>query len=231
VTPVPLRRQILVVDDDPNVCAALHAALADGYVVHSASTGAEALTILQGQAIAVILLDAFLTREHGLDLVPRIRKHCAAPVLLITGHSSEELAIRALNAQVNGYLKKPFDVAALRTAVRQLLDGSPPDPADRVRTWLEAHCGKPLRLAALAGQFGLSDRHLRRLFRAAYGQTPQHYLVECRMQRARSLLRDTSLSIKRIAAEVGYPTLLGFRRAFRRRFGMPPAACRADGRK
>jgi YesN/AraC family two-component response regulator len=229
--PTPLRRQILVVDDDPNVRAALHAALADGYVVHSASTGTEALAILQAQPVAVILLDAILTREHGLDLVPRIRKHCIAPILLITGHSSEELAIRALNAHVDGYLKKPVDLAALRTAVQHLLGGSPPDPADQVRTWLEAHCGKPLRLAALAGQFGVSDRHLRRLFRAAYGQTPQHYLAEYRMQRARNLLRDTSLRIKRVAAEVGYPTLLGFRRAFRRRFGIPPAACRADGRK
>lgn len=91
---------ILVVDDDPSVIEALTVALKGTYVVHGAATGKEAYLLLRRHPIASIILDAVLSREHGLDLVEPFRALSRAPIPMLTGHGSEELAVRAFRAGV-----------------------------------------------------------------------------------------------------------------------------------
>jgi DNA-binding response OmpR family regulator len=102
-----------VVDDDASIREALRAALADGYTVHVAASGAEACDMLRAHPVAAIILDAVLRGEHGLDLVERFRKLSPAPIVILTGHGTEELAVRALRVHVAEYLKKPVSVAEL----------------------------------------------------------------------------------------------------------------------
>ena len=63
------------------------------------------------------------------------------------------------------------------------------------------------------------------------GESPMHYLGRWRMALATNYLRRSSLSLARIAEEVGYETDAAFSRAFRREFGMPPAAWRRAATK
>ena len=58
------------------------------------------------------------------------------------------------------------------------------------------------------------------------GQSPMHYLTRWRMALAAGMLRTSSLSITHVAQDVGYETDPAFSRAFRREFGVPPAAWR-----
>jgi DNA-binding response OmpR family regulator len=137
--PAPARPHLLVVDDDPALREALACALADTYVIHLAGTGAQACAVLRAEPIAAIILDAILGDEHGLDLVPRFRALSSAPILLFTGHGSEELASRALWEGVDGYLKKPLDLHELRRATHRLIpqmDGIS-EIAARARRYLE----------------------------------------------------------------------------------------------
>ena len=99
---------ILIVDDDPSVREALVMVLRDRHIVHAVSTGAEALAIPRENPISAIILDEVLVGEHGLDLAPTFRAMTFAPILILTGYSTEELAIRAVHAGVDGYLKKPM---------------------------------------------------------------------------------------------------------------------------
>lgn len=224
--------QILVVDDDSSVREALSAALKGTYVVHSASTGDEACAVLRKFPVAAIILDAILEEEHGLDLVARFRTLSRARILLLTGHSSEDLAIRAVRTQVDDYLKKPLSLPALHAALERLLppDGGPADLAARARRYLDDHPAKQFRAVALAAQFGVSEAHLRRCFRAAFGKTPRRYLTEVRIRSAAELLRTTKRGIKQIALEAGYADLKLFRRTFTRLVGMAPLAWRVRGR-
>src|SRR5512137_1633970 len=112
---------ILVVDDDASVREALEAALAPEYIVHAVATSGEACALLARQPVAAIILDAILGDEHGLDGVPRLRKASHAPILVLTGHSNEDLAIRAVWANVDGYLKKPIGVQDVRAAIEGVL--------------------------------------------------------------------------------------------------------------
>ena len=228
--PVP---HILVVDDEPSVREALTAALDGAYVVHGAVTGDEACAVLRTHPIAAIILDAILEDEHGLDLVGRFRTLSRAPILILTGYGTEELAVRALRAKASDYLKKPVSVRELRAALARLIqpDDLMPDLATRVRQFLDAHPAKPFRAATMAAQLGMSEAHLRRLFRETYGKTPRRYVTEARIRRAAELLRTSKRGIKQIAMEVGYTDLRLFRRTFARLIGMTPLAWRARGRK
>ena len=127
--------QVLIVDDDPAVVEALTAALNGTYIVHGAATGEEAYAILRGHPIAAIILDAVLGREHGLDLIERFRAVSRAPIIMLTGHGSEELAVRAFRAGVVDYLRKPVRVKELRATLSKWLrqHEERPDPVEQGR--------------------------------------------------------------------------------------------------
>lgn len=219
---------ILVVDDDPSVMEALTAALKGTYVVHGAATGKEACAILQRHRVAAIVLDAILGREHGLDLVERFRVLSRAPILMLTGHGSEGLAVRAFRAGVDDYLRKPVNLKELRATLSKLVQQHEQltDPVEQARRILAEHPERPHTTARLAREVGLSEGHLRRQFRAAYGKTPRRYLTEVRMERAFELLRTTSRGVEQVAHSVGYPSVAVFNRIFKRAFGVTPSKAR-----
>jgi YesN/AraC family two-component response regulator len=219
---------ILVVDDDASVREALAAALDGTYVVHNTSNGDEACAALRKHPIAAIILDAILEDEHGLNLVGRFRTLSRAPILILTGHGTEELAIRALRAKASDYLKKPVTVRELRAALARLIQPDHPrlDPAAQARHLMTEHPDRPHTTASLAEDVGLSDRQLRRRFRHVYGKTPRRYLVETRLQRAEELLQTTDLGIEQIAQAVGYQNVAAFDRIFKRAFGVTPSELR-----
>jgi AraC-like DNA-binding protein len=231
-SPTHPRPAILVVDDDPAVREALSAALGHQYVVHTAGCGADAVTVLRAHRIAVIILDAILRDEHGLDYVSRFRAAQPAPILLLTGHGSEALAARALRVKVDDYQNKPVSLPALRAAVDRLVAPTTPpqDLTARVRQRLETYPPKPLDLAALAHEVGVSEGYLRRLFRTTHGRTPRRYLLEYRLRQAATRLRKTADRIEAIAADGGFPSSTRFGRAFAAVYGRTPSEYRARAR-
>lgn len=229
--PVPTdsKPHVLIVDDDPAIRESLTAALAGSYVVHATATGDGACDLLRRHPVAAIVLDEVLGHEHGLDLVDRFRALSPAPILILTGYGTEDLATRALRARVNDYLKKPVGLRDLHAAMTRLLshDGASVDPVVRARLHLDEHIATEYQGDELAREVGLSEAHLRRRFRAMYGKTPRRYLVEARLQRAVELLRTTRLGIEQIALAVGYADFPAFDRRFKRAYGVTPSVLRA----
>ncbi len=226
--PPPAHPHFLVVEDDPTVAEALAFGLAGAYAVHTVATGHAACSVLKTRPIAAIILDVFLGDENGLDYVSEFRDLCRAPILILTGHSSEELAIRAVREQANGYLKKPVSLRDLHADLKRLVPPAEPspDPIARARDQLLDSLDQPHTTASLAREVGVSERHLRRRFKEAYGQTLRGELTELRLRRAAQLLRRTCLGIKQVAYTVGFPTLRAFERAFKCAFGITPSEYR-----
>jgi AraC-like DNA-binding protein len=83
-------------------------------------------------------------------------------------------------------------------------------------------------LETLARESGTSRSVLAERFTHFVGSAPMTYLAKWRMALAANLLRSSSLSLMRIAQDVGYETDAAFSRAFRREFGLPPAAWRKE---
>jgi AraC-like DNA-binding protein len=94
-----------------------------------------------------------------------------------------------------------------------------PLPLQRALRWLRSAFDKPLHLAQLAEHCGISPAYLCRLFRRHLGMTPAECQRQIRLNIARQLAEQTTLSAADIAYLVGYHNLAAFLRAFRKTFG------------
>jgi AraC-like DNA-binding protein len=84
----------------------------------------------------------------------------------------------------------------------------------------------PLNIPELARELKVSYRSFRRAFARHTGLSPQKYLLEIRLARARTLLAQSSLSIKEIALRIGFEDAQYFCRYFHKKIGMVPTAYR-----
>lgn len=109
---------------------------------------------------------------------------------------------------------------------REQASEGPADARERVTRSIEfmkAHLHEPLRVERLAALVNLSRSHYTTLFGRIMGYAPLHYLNHLRLQRAVQLLNTTSLPIKQISEQVGFPDQLYFSRAFRKLHGHAPS--------
>ncbi|HJR05924.1 MAG TPA: AraC family transcriptional regulator [Pyrinomonadaceae bacterium] len=92
---------------------------------------------------------------------------------------------------------------------------------------MHAHLAEELPLEELAAAAYLSPFHFARLFKKLTGLPPHTYLAALRIERARTLLATTDLSVTEIAARVGYANSSHFGKAFRQSNNLTPRAFRA----
>lgn len=101
----------------------------------------------------------------------------------------------------------------------------------RIRKILESLEDDPARsFRELATLVNLSSSRLGHLFKLQMGVDLSHFLANERLQKAAELLRQTELSIKEIAAKVGYRHSSSLDRGFEKKFGMAPAEYRRNHR-
>ncbi|WP_136053739.1 AraC family transcriptional regulator [Microbacterium sp. K24] len=99
---------------------------------------------------------------------------------------------------------------------------------ERAMRYLEARVDGNIQVSELAALVDMSPSHLSALFRQATGSGPATFHTSLRMSHARNLLDTTSLSVREIAAAVGYADPLYFSRHFRRLHGLNPTSYRAQ---
>jgi transcriptional regulator GlxA family with amidase domain len=93
--------------------------------------------------------------------------------------------------------------------------------------WIDAHPERDLSVEALAERACLSTRQFRRRFAATFGCAPAAYVENVRMAEARRRLAQRAGTVEMIAGSLGFASADAFRRAFERRFGVPPREYRA----
>jgi two-component system, cell cycle response regulator DivK len=112
---------ILIVDDSPSSLKLARVVLqGEGYDVHTATDAEEALRLMQTLRPSVILTDLRLPGIDGLALARRLKADAATSdivILVLTGCAMEGDEARALAAGCDGYITKPFDIAALKRLV------------------------------------------------------------------------------------------------------------------
>jgi len=110
--PRPLR--ILVVDDDPAMVGAITALVGtEGHQVITAYDGLTAVRRYREERPDIVLLDLAMPGPDGFTVAGRIRAEGDAPIVVVSGESSEEAKVRALGIGADDYLVKPFGRAEL----------------------------------------------------------------------------------------------------------------------
>jgi signal transduction histidine kinase len=115
---------VLLVDDDANILDTVKDILEDEhYIVATASTGTQALKLLGENNYNVVVVDFQLPDSTGLELARKIREHHEDTcVILMTGHASLEMAVKAIQEAVYDYLIKPVDPALLQRTIQKALE-------------------------------------------------------------------------------------------------------------
>ncbi|MFP4197631.1 MAG: PAS domain S-box protein [Methanomassiliicoccales archaeon] len=121
---------LLIVDDEPEVLELTTRYLEDteGFEILTAGSAKEALEVLEGDRVDVVVSDYQMPGMDGIDLLKEVRRrHEPLPFVLFTGRGREEVAIQALNEGANFYLQKGGEpraqFAELASVVRQLDSG------------------------------------------------------------------------------------------------------------
>jgi CheY-like chemotaxis protein len=119
---MPALRHILIAESESYVCAMLARIVARTYPachISVSSAGPNALVIAESHGVDLLIATYRLPTLSGLDLVRALRaRHIALPIVFL---SSDPLETPALAAGANRFLRKPFSVADLQRALRELL--------------------------------------------------------------------------------------------------------------
>ena len=115
----------LVVDDEESIrrlCMTVAEGL--GFTCMEASTGEDALALLEEKPAHIILTDLVMPRMSGLEFLERVRKILPrAEVAVMTGHSSVETAVQAMKLGAYDYISKPFTpLEELRLFLRRMAE-------------------------------------------------------------------------------------------------------------
>ena len=171
-------------------------------------------------AVTLLLGDSHLV---GLDLPTQA-------ALVTDSGLGEKLA--ALVAQLQRPVRSVEHTTTIRALLEQLLTGSTPLAAGRVRrtnplaplrTFLQAHVSEPVSTEDLARVSGLSESHLIRAFHYEFGLPPHAYRLRLRLAAACELL-TRGLTVASVAYECGFADQSHLSRKFKAAYGLTPAA-------
>src|SRR5271155_3750791 len=116
--------RVLVIDDDSSLRFTLEAVLSDaGLVVETSDGGPSGLAAFEARGADVVLTDLAMPDMDGMQVLERMRANDpSVPVLILTAHGSERVAVAAIKAGAFDYIPKPFDPDDLLLAVRRAID-------------------------------------------------------------------------------------------------------------
>ena len=134
--------KILVVDDDRTTRHVLRRVLTGaGFSATVAKDGMEALKALRSQRFDLLLLDVWMPRMNGLDLLTQLRRRKVRPrVIIMTSDDAPETLLKAVREQAYQYVHKPVQPPALLRTIRDVLKATAPPPIEVISArpeWVE----------------------------------------------------------------------------------------------
>lgn len=138
---------ILICDDEKDIRSALRIYLTgEGYEVLEAENGAQALELMAGHEVHLVLMDIMMPGMDGVTATARLREESHVPVILLTAKSEDTDKILGLTVGADDYITKPFNPLEVIARVKAQL---------RRYTWLGGMEKKSRTLTA--GGIGLDD--------------------------------------------------------------------------
>jgi two-component system, OmpR family, response regulator TrcR len=121
--PLPRRKRILIVEDEPDSSALLANFLAPQYDVVIARDGVEGIAEAKREVPDLIITDVSMPRLDGLSMVRhlRTREGLRAPVIFVTAMGTPSDVIAGISAGARNYLMKPIELADLKKRVARAL--------------------------------------------------------------------------------------------------------------
>jgi DNA-binding response OmpR family regulator len=150
--------RVLLVDDDEELTRLLKEYLVEeGFDVETATEAPAAIAAAAAKSVDILVLDVMMPRMNGIELLQRIRRNGAIPIIMLTAKGDDSDRIAGLNLGADDYVSKPCSPGELAARLRAILrrSGQPSGatevlragaltmhPASRIAEW----CGKQIDL-------------------------------------------------------------------------------------
>jgi two-component system alkaline phosphatase synthesis response regulator PhoP len=120
--------KILIADDEPNIVISLDFLMRrEGYAVHIARDGQEAIEAIEQHRPALVLLDVMMPRKTGFEVCETVRARSeldSTLILMLTAKGRETDIAKGLALGANAYMTKPFSTQELTRKVAEMLQGA-----------------------------------------------------------------------------------------------------------
>lgn len=106
-----MKKKVLIIDDDLNVCKEIKYALqSDATDVYYAISTQDGFEQFAKHQFCLVIMDIQLSETDGLSLLEMLRKRNPIPILVLSSKSSSEARVEALRAGATGYMEKPYSL-------------------------------------------------------------------------------------------------------------------------
>lgn len=215
-------------------------------VIGEAENGIVALEQIEKKKPDILITDIRMPGLNGLELAEEIRKkELELDIIVLSGYAEFEYAKKALQYGVCDYLLKPVEQEDLNQVMKKVIEKSGkcrggaqesgdnaelenPTVIKQILGEIQNSYTEDITLSNLAEKYNISVSRLSTRMKENLGMSFTKYLTFRRVQRAKELLADDSLSIEQIAEMVGYRDYFYFIRVFKKATGVSPSVYRKN---
>ena len=166
-----MNKRILFVDDEPVILRALGRLFRkEGYQIHTAESGKDALELLQEVEVDIVVSDMRMPEMDGSELLANVKKMYPQTVrIVLTGYADMDATIKAINnAGVFGYLTKPWDGDQLKGIIQSAFNMSVSTRKNKlaVASLIRGHDELKCKVASQQREMAMADRYVRDAYNA-----------------------------------------------------------------
>ena len=247
---------VLLVEDNVDLRHYIREHLVHHFKVIMAEDGREGLEKAAEHMPDLIVSDVMMPEMDGFQLCHHLKtdeKTSHIPVILLTALADQENKIEGLQVRADDYIIKPFDVRELMTRTNNLIELRKQlrarfskvylDPKDiaitrydeqflqKLAAITEEHLSEEgLSINTLAQKLGWSQRQVFRKIKSLTGLTPQKFIFDFRIKRARQIILESDRTISEISYQTGFSSPAHLAKLFRAYYGVSPTESRNQNR-
>lgn len=241
---------ILVIEDNADVRTLITQVLTPNFITMEAENGIMGITKAKELIPDLIITDVMMPGMNGYEVCHELTHDALTshiPVLMLTAKSAQEDKLEGYTAGADAYITKPFKSRELLLRTQMLIErrkslqkryqllGSNHEKiphrneteskfVQTILDTLQTQIAEPgLDVSSLADAVNMSERQLRRKFKAVFGQSPNQYIRTFRLKKALELLRSHAGNVSEVCYQVGFNNVSYFSKCFREEIGVSPS--------
>lgn len=247
----PIKRKILLIEDDVDVNKFLEIELSRYYEVKTASDGIMGLEYAQNFDGDLIICDVLMPGMNGFEVTRNLKNDFSTshiPIILLTAMSTVENQLEGTESGADAYITKPFSLKLLLARISQLIEQREKlrekfskDPGmnnpllssseldqkfvDQLNAIMEKQMSNPdFSVEEFATSVKMGRTVFFRKMKGVTGYSPNEFMRIYRMKKAIELLQDGTYNISEITYKIGMKDPHYFSRCFKEQFGVPPSS-------
>lgn len=244
------KKQVLIIDDNPDILDYLRNSLGKKYKVICTQTGDEGFRLATDHRPDIIISDINMEGISGLELCRQLKDSSLTshiPLILLTGEAATDMQVQGMQGGADDYITKPFELDVLQARMEALLRSRsllhqyfmeevtlqsnpvkvPAEYQQFLRKCMEVIeqniDNESFTIKQFAQQMGMSQSGLYQKIKTISGQSLNSFIRTIRLRKAAVLMLSENMNVSQAGFQVGFSDTRYFREQFSKQFGLNPS--------